>query len=107
MMKYSIDELGEILDSIPFTKLCHRNIRFKGRTYTQIHDDSIITVVSYESLSGLYRGNSISIMLFVNGTFGTAKSSFNEHIKLHTKCYDTIRKRIAGYLALLGLKEVW
>ena len=107
MMKYSVDELEEIMNSIPFTKLCHRNIRFKGRTYTQIHNDNIITVASYESLSGLYRSNSISIMLFVNGTFGIAKGSFNEQIKLHAKCYNTIRKRIAGYLALSGLKEVW
>lgn len=107
MMKYSIDELREIMNSIPFTKLCHRNIRFKGRTYTQIHDDSIITVASYESLSGLYRSSSISIILFVNGTFGSARDSFNAQNKLHTKCYDTIKKRIAGYLTLIGLKQSW
>jgi hypothetical protein len=106
-MKYSIDELREIMNSIPFTKLCHRNIRCKGRTYTQVHDDSIITVVSYESLSGLYRGSSICISLYVNGTFGSARDSYNAQNKLHTKCYNTIKKRIAGYLTLLGLKEIW
>lgn len=107
MMKYSIDELREIMNSIPFTKLCHRNIRFKGRTYTQIHSDNIITVASYESLSGLYRSSSICISLYVNGTFGSTRDSFNDENKLHTKCYNTIKKRIAGYLALSGLKEVW
>lgn len=107
MMKYSINELSEIMNSIPFTKLCHRNIRCKGRTYTQEHDDVIVTVVSYESLSELYKSSVICLQLSVNGTFGITVN-VSDNLSKHTiKCYKLIKKRVAGYLTLIGLKQSW
>lgn len=107
MMKYSIDELGEIMNSIPFTKLCHRNIRFKGRTYTQINSDTIVTIASYESLSGLYKSSIICMQLSVNGTFGITVNVGDNLSKYTIKCYELIKKRVAGYLTLIGLKQSW
>lgn len=107
MMKYAIVELREIMNSIPFTKLYHRNIRFKGRNYTQLHDDVIVTVASYESLSELYKSSIICIQLSVNGTFGITVNVGNNLPKHTIKCYELIKKRIAGYLTLIGLKQLW
>ena len=107
MMKYSIDELKEIMNSIPFTKLCHRNIRFKGITYTKGHADSFIFLADYESLSGLYKSSIVCVHLSVNGTFGITVN-VDDNLSKHTiKCYELIKKRIAAYLTLIGLKQSW
>lgn len=107
MMKYAIVELKEIKESIPFTKLCHRNIRFRGITYTQEHADSFIFIADYESLSGLYKNSIICIQLSVNGTFGITVNVGDSLSKHTIKCYELIKKRIAGYLTLIGLKQSW
>lgn len=107
MMKYSINELKQIKESIPFTKLCHRNIRFKGITYTKEHDDCFIFIIDYESLSELYKSSIICVHLSVNGTFGITVN-VDDNLSKHTiKCYELIKKRIAGYLTLIGLKQSW
>lgn len=107
MMKYSIDELREIMNSIPFTKLCHRNIRFKGITYKQEHGDCFVFLADYESLSELYKNSIVCLHLSVNGTFGITVN-VGDNLSKHTiKCYELIKKRIAGYLTLIGLKQSW
>lgn len=107
MMKYSIDELKEIKESIPFTKLCHRNIRFKGITYAKEHGDCFIFLVNYESLSELYKSSIICVNLSVNGEFGITVN-VGDNLSKHTiKCYELIKKRVAAYLTLIGLKQSW
>lgn len=107
MMKYATSELREIQESIPFTKLCHRNIRFKGITYSKEHDDSFIFLADYESLSELYKSSIICVQLSVNGTFGITVN-VGDNLSKHTiKCYELIKKRIAGYLILIWLKQSW
>lgn len=107
MMKYATSELRQIKESIPFTKLCHRNIRFKGITYTKEHNDSFIFLADYESLSGLYKSSIVCVQLSVNGTFGITVN-VGDNLSKHTiKCYELIKKRIAAYLTLIGLKQSW
>ena len=107
MTRYKISDLREIMNSIPFTKLCHRNIRFKGITYTQEHDDDFIFLANYESLSGLYKSSIICIQLSAKGTFGITVN-VGDNLSKHTiKCYELIKKRIAAYLTLIGLKQSW
>ena len=107
MMKYAIVELKEIMNSIPFTKLCHRNIRFKDITYAKEHGDCFIFIIDYESLSELYKSSIICVHLSVNGTFGITVN-VDDNLSKHTiKCYELIKKRIAGYLTLIGLKQSW
>ena len=107
MMKYATSELKQIEGSIPFTKLCHRNIRFKGITYTKEHGDSFIFLADYESLSELYKSSTIYVHLSVNGTFGITVN-VGDNLSKHTiKCYELIKKRIAAYLTLIGLKQSW
>jgi len=106
MMKYSINELKQIKENIPFTKLCHRNIRFNGIPYLQEHSDSIVFIIRYESLSGLYKNATICIELLVNGTFNCVISQIGSETKLHIKCYELVKKRIATYLTLMGFKEL-
>ena len=106
MTKYTINELKQIKEHIPFTKLCHRNVRFNDIPYLQEHSDSIVFVIRYESLSGLYGNSTICIQLLVNGTFNCVISNIGSETKIHIKCYKLIKKRIATYLTLVGFKEL-
>lgn len=106
MMKYNINELKQIKENIPFIKLCHRNIRFNDIPYLQENTDGIVFVIRYESLSGLYKNACICIQLLVNGTFNCTISQMGSETKLHIKCYELVKKRIATYLTLMGFKEL-
>ena len=107
MSKYLIDELEQIKTTIPFNKLCHRNIRFKGITYTQAFEDCVTFIANYESLSEMYKGSPICIQLSTSGEFGITINVGDHLTKLHIKCYELIKKRIATYLTLIGLKQSW
>lgn len=106
MMKYSVNDLKQIKEYIPFTKLCHRNVRFNDIPYLQEHSDGIVFVIRYESLSELYGNATICIELRVNGTFNCIISKIGSETKIHIKCYELIKKRIATYLTLVGFKEI-
>lgn len=92
MNKYKLYDLREIIHSIPFTKLCHRNIRFNDIPYLQENSDSIRFVIRYESLSGLYKNAAICIQLWVNGTFNCVIGNMGSETKIHIKCYELVKK---------------
>ena len=45
-------------------------------------------------------------MLLVNGTFNCVISKIGSETKLHIKCYELVKKRVATYLTLMGFKEI-